>query len=633
MASHNLPTPPDRPSEAATEVQKKDGWENTITALGTARDKQSGTRIKVTPFTASRDEFDEMYSGDDTSATIAELPPREMTRQWITMSVDDSVDDQGRTEEDSTQEKMLTAKNVMQALDDLEVKSFFSEGLTWARVHGGSLVFMGVNDGVEDLTEPLNLDAVKSLDFLLVFDRWEVRVQSTEDDLKNKNFGKPKTYLMQTSTETGLPTKETVEIHASRFIRFDGVKTTRYRKARNNGWSDSVYVRMKETLQNYGISWVGITHMLQTANQAVLKMKGLSDAICESESTLVLDRMTAMDLCRSIARMIPIDAEDEDFMNIATSFAGVPETIDRTMLRVSSAARIPATLLFGQSPAGLNATGESDIRFFYDQIKAMQEDILRPAIGRLLEVIFASKKGPTKGIEPENWSFEFNPLWQITDKEESEIKKNTADTDAVYIANGVLSEDEVAMSRFGGDTYSTETVLDMEVRNAEPEEGEEAVDPAAIAAFAANAAAPAPGQPGGPQMPPGQVVRLMHADSVEKRGAKYAVLSRSGEVLAEHDTEEEAKKQLAAVEAAKDRTDRFSMGPFLMTNEVNRHSHMLDDLPAGDIPPGEYKTALRGGHLHVVSIEKTITVGEKATLTTSGEDGHKHSIVIEPVVA
>lgn len=476
MANTAQPTSIKRPSEVATTQQKADGWENTITGLGTSRDKQTGTRVRAPGFQQSRETFDDLYHSDDTAATIARLPATEMTREWITLQVDDSVGDTVRTE-NTTEDKMLTAKNVMQALEDVGAKGALADALTWAAVHGGGLLFLGVNDGIEDLSEPLDLDRVRSLDFLTVYDRWELHVQETNQDPRTKNFGKPEVYLLQTSTESGMETSEAVQIHASRFIRLDGTKTTRRRMARNNGWSDSVYVKMRQTLEGWGISWLSITHLFQDMSQAVLKMKGLADAICQQESNLVLDRMTAMDLCRSVARAIPIDADDEDFIRVATPLAGVPELIDRLMLRVASAADQPATLLFGQSPSGLNATGESDIRFFYDRMKGRQDTELRPALNRLLEVLFAAKEGPTKGTEPENWSYEFNPLWQMTDLQEAEVRKKTAETDQIYIMEGVTTPDEVAMSRHGGDAYSTETVLDMEKRQAEPEEEPAVLEP------------------------------------------------------------------------------------------------------------------------------------------------------------
>lgn len=58
-----------------------------------------------------------------------------------------------------------------------------------------------------------------------------------------------------------------------------------------------------------------------------------------------------------------------------------------------------------------------------------------------------------------------------------------------------------------------------------------------------------PAEPGAKPAPPR--ADAIRTDMIEKRGAKWVVLSMSGEVLGEHDTEPEAKAQLAAIEAAK----------------------------------------------------------------------------------
>lgn len=453
----------DAPATPAPRTPRADGWESTITGLGTARDKRSGTRIKVAPSQGSRDQYDAYYHGDDTAATIADLPAKEMTRAWITLQVDDSTGEQQRTEAD-TADKMLVSKQIMQALDDVGAKGVIAEALTWSRVHGGALIFLGVDDGAEDLSEPLDLDRVRRLEFLTVFDRWDAQIQTTNTDIRSSDFGMPETYLLQPQSNAGIAGVVSEIVHASRFIRFDGTLTSRQRQAYNSGWADSIYTRMEETLQDYGISWHAIAHLLQDFSQAVFSMHGLADALAEDESGLIINRLTAMDLCRSVARAVPIDAESESFQRVATPMSGLPDTIDRLMLRVSSAARIPATLLFGQSPSGLNATGESDIRLFYDHISAEQESVVRPRLDRLLDVLLRSAEGPTRGREPENWSYTFNPLWQATAKEQAETRKAVAETDAIYLDRGVVDPDEISQSRFGGDTYSPETVLDTEKR-------------------------------------------------------------------------------------------------------------------------------------------------------------------------
>ena len=443
---------------------KQDGWENTITGLGRTRDKRTGTAIISALVQSSREEFDAWYASDHTAKKIAVLPAREMTREWITIQVDDSVEGEKVKTEASTSDKLITSKQVAQALDDLKVQSKMTEALVWARVHGSALIYMAVDDGSVDRLEPLNMDNVKELKFLKVYDRWECEIIKVVMDPDDERDGEPEEYHIRPEPQHSTDMVDGFQVHASRIVRLDGVRTSHRRMQNNSGWGDSVYTAMRTTLEDYGISWAAVTHLLQDFSQAVFKMKGLADALMQQEGNLVLDRMTVMDLCRSVARAIPIDAEDEDFFRSPTPMGGLPETIDRIMLRVAEAAEMPATLLFGQSPAGLNATGESDIRFFYDGIRAKQEEGLRPAIDRILDVLFVSKAGPTDGVEPENWSYTFDPLWQETDTQKAATRKTQAEADAIYLADGVLDPDEVAMSRFGGDTYSTDTVLDMEKR-------------------------------------------------------------------------------------------------------------------------------------------------------------------------
>lgn len=48
--------------------------------------------------------------------------------------------------------------------------------------------------------------------------------------------------------------------------------------------------------------------------------------------------------------------------NTQYTFTGLPDVYDRVMMDVAGAARTPVTKLFGRSPAGMNATGESDLK-------------------------------------------------------------------------------------------------------------------------------------------------------------------------------------------------------------------------------------------------------------------------------
>jgi hypothetical protein len=174
--------------------------------------------------------------------------------------------------------------------------------------------------------------------------------------------------------------------------------------------------------------------------------------------------MRLLDMNRSVARALAIDADGEEFERQPYNFGNVDSVLQMFVIRLSSAARMPATILMGQSPAGMNATGESDVRWFYDTIATARENDLKPQIRRIIELLFLSKDGPTKGNVPENWSLHFPPLWESTPKEDSEIKKAMAETDKIYIEAGVALPEEISLSRFPATGYSLETTVDLELR-------------------------------------------------------------------------------------------------------------------------------------------------------------------------
>jgi phage-related protein (TIGR01555 family) len=155
---------------------------------------------------------------------------------------------------------------------------------------------------------------------------------------------------------------------------------------------------------------------------------------------------------------------EESFEKLSTNIAGLSEMLDRFMLSVCSVTGIPATLLFGRAPAGLNATGDADTRNYYDMIKQYQEMKLKPILEKLTYYLMRSIDGPFKGQEPEHWSIQFAPLWQNTEEQEAVMRHTVAETDAIYIDRGVLDPAEVAISRFGGDRWSMNTIIDTKAR-------------------------------------------------------------------------------------------------------------------------------------------------------------------------
>jgi phage-related protein (TIGR01555 family) len=436
-----------------------DGWANVLSGLGyEGRDRRLGAFITTAP-TLNESALSELYSGDALARRICELPANEQTRQWVSFSSDGDAD---------------AGKQVLQHLQTIGAQSAVREAKVWARLYGGSIILLGANDG-RRAYEPLNEDGIRSLDWLTVLDRHAVEIAG-HYDTPGKNLGRPERYRILPAaldnTSNSIPEDDRV-IHESRVLRFDGPLTTRLRRGNNDGWNDSIFVALYEHIRDVAASYGGMAHLLTDFSQATFKIKGLADLFASKQHDVVVKRLQTMDLVRSVVRAVVID-EDEEFERKATPVAGLPDLVDRLVLVLSAVTGIPVTLLMGQAPAGLQATGASDIRYFYDNMHAQQEAELRPQLEKLLRLVLRTKSGPTRGKEPENWSFAFNPLWQLTEAEIAEARNKQAQTDQIYITNTVLDPMEVRSSRFGGDAYSNETTLDPEI---EPGADDEPTDP------------------------------------------------------------------------------------------------------------------------------------------------------------
>lgn len=431
---------------AAKPELKSDGWQNIVTGLGTSRDKMTGGDIFRTRLSSQH--LRQLWQADDMAARIVETTADEMVREGWELQIKD--------------DKELATK-ASDMLDGLDAKKKIREALRFARAYGGGGILIGVNDGsknISDWEKPLDLSKVRSLDFLTVFAPDELRVMTRYNNPMEANYGQAKVYEVwpRLVAAEGL---QGVRVHASRILKFDGYRTGMDNSEQNYGWGNSVLERCYDTLSQFGQSWTSAAHLLSDFSQTVIKMRNLAEALAADKDGYIMNRMRSIDLTRSVLRAVIVDADGEDVDRKVTPLAGLPEMLDKMSLRLAAAARLPVTLLMGQSPSGLNATGSNEVRNFYDQVAALQNSDLRPELNRLYAVVFAAMKA-----QPETWNINFLPLWQMDDSQRATIRQAMATADASYIANGVLTPEEVAKSRFGGDEYSLETQLDLESRNA-----------------------------------------------------------------------------------------------------------------------------------------------------------------------
>jgi hypothetical protein len=411
---------------------------NVLTGLGLrSKDKRVNASICYEPLT-ERD-AEELYGADDIAARVVDIVPQEGTRRWINVN--------GLEKEQET--------SLNDILKGLYARDRLSLAWTWSRLYGGAGVFVNMQDGL-DPSMPVDPNRIKSIKSLTVLSRYELYSGSNiNSDILSNNFGYPEMYQLQ-ARSAGADSRK---IHYTRILRFDGADLPRNLFIENNYWGDSVLTRLLNALRNFNGSHDSAASILHDFRQGVLKLKHLADMIASNDDSLVTKRIELMNLCRSVLNTIVLD-DEESYEQQISPVTGVKELLEAVNKRLATATGLPHTIVFGESPSGLGASGDSEKSDFYDQVSAQQELKLRKPLEYLITLILLSKDGPTNGIVPEGWGFEFNSLWQMDDKEKAEIRKVTAESDAIYIDRGVLDPTEARNSRFGGESYSIETQIE-----------------------------------------------------------------------------------------------------------------------------------------------------------------------------
>ena len=435
------PTKPKATARVSKKPARLDGLVNAVTGLGVlGRDKRTSASYRLSALVDKDAEI--LWRDNDMAGVIVEKPVEEMLREGFRLEGLDK-------EEDS---ELLVG-----LLDDLDFSATVAQALLWERAFRGGAVLIGANDGGKPDQE-LVLENVRSVDFLTPFRARELVACDWYEDPLAPKYGWPKTYWIQ--PDSGFAgTARMIKVHESRLIKFPGMVMTKEQLRSQQGWGDSVLQRCHEIIRDFDMTWGSAGVLMQDFSQAIVKLSGLAQALSMDDDGAVRARLENMDYARSVLRAMVIDGEDS-FERSPTPMSGMPEMLDRFSNRLAGAAQMPVSLLFGQSPAGLNATGDADIRYWYARVSAMQRKKLGPAIERLVRILMI-----VEGIaEPDNWSVVFNPLWAPTELEGAQARLTQAQTDDLYIANGTITPEEVAHSRFANGRWSPQTIVDMGLR-------------------------------------------------------------------------------------------------------------------------------------------------------------------------
>lgn len=446
-----------QPNTEAVSVQ--DAFSNPLFRLGYG--SQSPLEATEYPLTRMTDNYallNSLYRDNWVVQNVVGIIPDDMTKKWFAPA--GAVGPEHLKELDRVQRVTALRERV-------------NEGLRWGRLYGAAAGLIMIRGQEGMLGQPLELESIYPGTFqgLYILDRWQGVVPGMELVFEG---GEPVPAYYSITDARG---NTVAKVHHSRLVRFTGRDLPFLERVAELYWGESEVEALYNDVvkhDNVAANMAALTFRANVDTMEVQNLDQLFSVTSGEQQRRFWNVMQAQSVMKSNFGMQLVNRGDQ-IKNTQYTFTGLQEVYDSMCLDLSGASRIPVTKLFGRSPAGMNATGESDLRNYYDYVDTLREAKLRPILEKLLPVLAMSAWGAV----PDGLDITFPPLWTPTAAEVAEIalkkaqairdtfqaglfRADTAQRELKKLADETgmfdsISEEEIAAN--AGKTYQDVTAL------------------------------------------------------------------------------------------------------------------------------------------------------------------------------
>lgn len=432
-----------------------DGYMNVVNRIGTSKD--SSEAYEFAPETQVPDmDLAAHYEGNGLFSKIIDAPAEKAATRDFDLGISD--------------ENVMSL--VTDAMEDLEWITTAAQAIKWSRLFGGAIVVMLIDDG-GSLEDPVDWDAVQGIDELVLFERAVV-----EPDYYSMYYYGHRNGLERARRKYGHPEFFHVHsqygsftVHESRCLVFRNgnlPETTTQSDYRYWGLPEYIRIRrvLRETVTNHSLG----TKMLEKSVQGVYKMKDLTEKLAlEGGEDAVYKRMEVIDMVRGFLNSIIIDMDGEDYTFQTFSVSGFKEVIDASCNILSAVTNIPQAIMFGSSPTGMDATGDSDLENWYNYLGQISDLQVKPNLQRLLDVLFRGWLNTGKITEEPKYKLDFKPFWNLSESEQADldlkklqVQQAKAAVARAYIDMQVIDPQEVRRGLAKSEEFDIEELLNDE---------------------------------------------------------------------------------------------------------------------------------------------------------------------------
>ena len=354
---------------------------------------------------------------------ISETIATEMTRKWIKLVANDGGDKSDKIAKINAEMERLSLRDRFREI--AEQDGFFGRShlfLDFGNDDDGAELKTSIGSGSDDTSKAKikkdSLQAVRTVEAVWVY----------PSSYNSINPLKPSWYKPDGWYVMGLP------VHSTRLLTFVGREVPDLLKPAYAFGGLSMSQMAKPYVNNWLDVREGVTAIVKAFSTFVL-LTDATSILSGGAGESFYARLDIFNRTRNNRGVLAIDKAKEDFKNVSAPLGTLDHLQAQAQEHMASVSRIPLVKLTGISPSGLNASSEGELKCFEDHINSYQEAFYRPNLTSVIGFIQLSLFGEVdSGI-----GIEFEPLNDLTEKEEAELRKINADTGEVLIRSKAVS--------------------------------------------------------------------------------------------------------------------------------------------------------------------------------------------------
>lgn len=393
--------------------------------------------------------------------SVPETMAGEMCREWGRLKIVEPDDgdnnefltdvqmEQRKLKEKAVKSKRLEKINLLNdRFKSLGIRSLVRKAIEVELSMGRAQIYIDLGSGKADLPLTISkagIPAGSLKGFRLIEPMWSTPSLYNADDPTSPDFYVPERwYVLGRDT------------HADRLMTIIMRPVPDILKPAYNFGGISMLQLMKPYVERYQRTADSISQLVKAFSLTILSTD-MSNVLAGNQDPNLLMRVQLFNRFRDNSGVMLMDKEAEEMGQINTPLSGLPELLQKSQEQMAAPSHIPMVKLLGVTPSGLNASSDGEIRVFYDYVMAQNEAHARPVIEKILRILQLDMFGEVD--DAIQW--EFNPLYQLDEKEMAEVQRTKSETSRNLVEGGIVSPEEARQS-LASDEESSFSFIDVD---------------------------------------------------------------------------------------------------------------------------------------------------------------------------